>query len=119
MAQLQDVMISSSQRIWDAPDFPVRRDFLVKMGKVRDFTAFLINAANELVKPHEEHMSSIVSGILVSEQGFEPEAIRIGTGFKYERSFWFGLRGWCSVRLLLVDLSSGPVKSTPAVRERR
>jgi hypothetical protein len=32
MAQLQDVMISSSQRIWDAPDFPVRRDFLVKMG---------------------------------------------------------------------------------------
>jgi hypothetical protein len=32
MAQLQDVMISSSQRIWDAPDFPVRRDFWVKMG---------------------------------------------------------------------------------------
>lgn len=77
--------------------------------KVRDFAAFLVRAADELVKPHEEHMSSIVSGILVSERGFEPEAIRIGSRFKHERSFWFGIRGWCSVRLLLVDLSSGQV----------
>jgi len=32
MAQIHDVMISTSQRIWDAQDFPLRRDFLVKMG---------------------------------------------------------------------------------------
>lgn len=85
--------------------------------EVQDFTAFLVRAADELVKPHEEHMSSIVVGILVSERGFEPEAIRIGTRFKHESSFWFGLRGWRSVRLLLVDLSSGQVYASRKGKE--
>jgi hypothetical protein len=85
--------------------------------KVQDFTTFLVGAADELVKPHKEHMSSIVSGILVSERGLEPEAIRIGERFKHERSFWFGLRGWCSVRLLLVDLSSSQVYASRKGKE--
>ena len=85
--------------------------------QVQDFTAFLVNAATELVKPHKEHMSSAVTGILVSEQGFDPEAIRIGRKFKYSRSFWLGLRGWYSVCLLLVDLSSGQVHASPKGKE--
>ncbi len=85
--------------------------------KVQDFTAFLVNAAGELVKPHKEHMSSVVTGILVSEQGFAPEAIRIGTRFKHSRDFWFGLRGWYSACLLLVDLSSGQVHASPKGKE--
>ena len=85
--------------------------------KVQDFTAFLVNAAGELVKPHKEHMSSVLTGILVSEQGFDPGAIHIGTRFKHSRSFWFGLRGWYSVCLLLVDLSSGQVHTSPKGKE--
>lgn len=85
--------------------------------KVQDFTAFLVNAAGELVKPHKEHMSSMVTGILVSEQGFDPAAIHIGTRFKHSRSFWFGLRGWYSACLLLVDLSSGQVHASPKGKE--
>ena len=85
--------------------------------KVQDFTAFLVNAAGELVKPHKEHMSSVLTGILVSEQGFDPEAIHIGTRFKHSRSFWFGLRGWYSICLLLVDLSSGQVHASPKGKE--
>ena len=84
---------------------------------VRDFTAFLVNAAGELVKPHKEHMSSMVTGILVSEQGFDPEAIHVGTKFKHSRSFWFGLCGWYSACLLLVDLSSGQVQASPKGKE--
>ena len=84
---------------------------------VQDFTIFLVNAAGELVKPHSEHMSSLVTGVLVSEQGFDPEAIQIGTRFKHGRSFWFGLRGWYSVCLLLVDLSSGQVYASPKGKE--
>ncbi len=79
---------------------------------VQDFTTFLVNAAGELVKPHKEHMSSVLTGILVSEQGFDPAAIHIGTRFKHSRSFWFGLRGWYSACLLLVDLSSGQVHAS-------
>ena len=85
--------------------------------KVQDFTAFLVNAAGELVKPHKEHMSSVLTGILVSEQGFDPEAIHIGTRFKHGRSFWFGLRGWYSACLLLVDLSSGQVHASSKGKE--
>jgi len=85
--------------------------------QVQDFTTFLVNAADELVKPHKEHMSSAVTGILVSEQEFDPEAIHVGTRFKHSRSFWFGLRGWYSVCLLLVDLSSGQVHASPKGKE--
>ena len=85
--------------------------------QVQDFTVFLVNAADELVKPHKEHMSSVVTGILVSERGFAPEAIHIGTRFKHGRSFWLGLRGWYSVCLLLVDLSSGQVHASPKGKE--
>jgi hypothetical protein len=85
--------------------------------EVQDFTTFLVSAAGELVKPHKEHMSSLVTGILVSEQGFAPEAIRIGIRFKHSRSFWLGLRGWCSVCLVLVDLSSGQVHASPKGKE--
>ncbi|MBT9166468.1 MAG: hypothetical protein DDT25_01153 [Chloroflexi bacterium] len=104
---------------WETSEYCLVEGHPVGLGaaKVRDFAAFLVRAADELVKPHEEHMSSIVSGILVSERGFEPEAIRIGTGFKHERSFWFGLRGWCSVCLLLVDLSTGQVYASPKGKE--
>ncbi|MBA7557475.1 hypothetical protein ES705_50233 [subsurface metagenome] len=84
---------------------------------VQDFINFLLNAAHKLVKPHKEHMSSVVTGILVSERGFDPEAIHIGTRFKHSRSFWFGLRGWYSVCLLLVDLSSGQVHANPKGKE--
>jgi len=85
--------------------------------QVKDFTIFLVSAAGELVKPHKEHMSSTVTGILVSEQGFDPDAIHIGTRFKHGRDFWFGLRGWYSVCLLLVDLSSGQVYASPKGKE--
>ncbi len=85
--------------------------------QVKDFTIFLVSAAGELVKPHKEHMSSTVTGILVSEQGFDPDAIHIGTRFKHGRDFWFGLRGWYSACLLLVDLSSGQVYASPKGKE--
>ncbi|HEX77018.1 MAG TPA: hypothetical protein G4O03_01205 [Dehalococcoidia bacterium] len=85
--------------------------------QLQDFTEFLVRAAGELVKPHAEHMSSLVTGVLVAERGFDPEAIRIGTRFKHSRSFRFGLCGWYSICLLLVDLSSGQVYASPNGRE--
>lgn len=85
--------------------------------EVQDFINFLLNATSELVKPHKEHMSSVVTGVLVSERGFDPKAIHIGTRFKHSRSFWFGLHGWYSVGLLLVDLSSGQVYASPKGKE--
>ena len=104
---------------WETNEYCLVEGHTAGLGatNIHDFAAFLVKAADELVKPHEEHMSSIVSGILVSERGFEPEAVRIGTRFKHESSFWFGIRGWCSVRLLLVDLSSGQVYASRKGKE--
>ena len=89
----------------------------IHLPEVQDFIAFLVNAASELVKPHKEHMSSMVTGVLVSEEGFDPEAIRIGTKFKHNRSFWFGLQGWYSGCLILVDLSSDQVHANSKGKE--
>jgi len=96
---------------WETNEYCLVEGYRAKIyaPEVREFITFLVNAADELVKPHKEHMSSVVTGIMVSEQGFDPEAIHLGTRFKHSRSFWFGLYGWYSICLLLVDLSSGRV----------
>jgi len=73
------------------------------------FTGFLTELAEELVRPSAEHMSTYFTGILVSETGFSPEAVAAAQRFVYARNFAWGWRGWCDIRLILVDLGSGEV----------
>ena len=71
------------------------------------FVLDLKRAVDELVKPSHEHMSSAITGVLVAEQGFAPEAVRRVTKSGFTRNFWLGLHGWCFLRLLGIDLSTG------------
>lgn len=77
--------------------------------QVTSFIEELRALVGELVKPSHEHMSSALTGVLVAERGFAPEAARRVARSGFTRHFMLGLRGWCFLRLLGVDLSTGNV----------
>jgi hypothetical protein len=97
-------LVEAAEKIVDEPD-------------VNSFTTYLKSLVDELVEPHDEHMSSCLDGILVTTAGFTPAAISTGQKFKYGRMFKFGFAGWCDIRLVLVDLAQGRVFTNRRGRE--
>ncbi len=58
---------------------------------------------DRLVIPHREHMSSIVTGVMVVAKEPGADVIEGVKGFKYHKSFAFGFKGWVDIRLILVN----------------
>lgn len=87
------------------------------MQQLDTFTGDLKNAANELVVPHEEHMSSIVTGVLVVGQRPDMDVKDAVRRFKYHRGFAFGFKGWMDIRLLLVHPQSGEITANRKGKE--
>lgn len=50
-------------------------------------------------------MSSIFTAALISEKEISAEVIRKLEKTKYHRDFWFTLRGWADLAIILIDLS--------------
>ena len=76
---------------------------------VDSFVRDLKGLVDELVRPSYEHMSSALTGVLIAERGFASDAARKVAKSGFTRSFWLGLRGWCFLRLLGIDLATGQV----------
>ena len=72
--------------------------------EVENFSQFLKSLVNELVTPSVDTMSTVLNGVLVSTSGFSEEAINFAEKFKFSKSFLLGLKGWCDIRLILIDL---------------
>lgn len=77
----------------------------------------LIKAAESFVKPSEEHMSTTFTGVLISETPIDKEIIRRVERFKKQKSYFFGLKGWSSFRLVLVDLSASEVTASKEAKK--
>ena len=83
---------------------------------IRDFQNFLISAVDYFVKPHTEHMSSTITGIIAADD--IPEHLeKVISGFKYRKSYSFSFKGWADVRLLAVSLRSNRVMSNKKGKE--
>lgn len=79
---------------------------------IQDIEQFAENLKEEIDKKvivHEEHMSSTFTGILITNKILHPEIIRYITQYSYQKSYWFGLKGWSDVRFILVELDTGQV----------
>jgi len=77
--------------------------------KFEEITNTLKNSITDFVKPHNEHMSSTVTGVLAVEGDIEEGIVEKIKRFHYQKSFCFGLKGWADVRLLLIDLERNEV----------
>ena len=62
-------------------------------------------------------MSTFLTGVMVSEKGFSQEVIQNAQKFKYSKDFLFTLKGWCDIRLILVDLERNEIITNKKGRE--
>lgn len=85
-----------------------------------NFMDNLIKSIKTVINPSREHMSSIVTGVIVADNVSEWDLEHIKKSvskFRYNKSFAFGYKGWAEVRLVLVSLRSGLVSCNKAGKE--
>ncbi len=71
------------------------------------FTEYLISSIDTLVKPHEEHMSTMITGVIIiegNESNIDENVLEKVKKFKHHKGFSFGFKGWVDVRLVMVCL---------------
>lgn len=73
--------------------------------QIQDFIDVLIKSVDEIVKPCEEHMSSIITGVIVLPNKPNEDSVDMVKRFKYHKGFVFGFKGWVDMRLLLVTMN--------------
>jgi len=84
----------------------------LSMDDTSRFADDIVRAVSELVKPDGEHMSSVLTGVLVFGDGRGEtiaKSAEVVRRFRYHRSFALGFRGWVDIRLLLVSLKEGVI----------
>ena len=89
----------------------------VDKNEVEEFSKYLKSLINELFTPSVDIMSTIINGVLVSTFGFSEEAVNFAKKFKFSKSFLLGIKGWCDIRLILVDLKEEKLYSNQRGKE--
>ncbi len=84
---------------------------------ISEYSQFLIKATQELVNPSFDIMCHVINGIMVSTNGFSREAISLSQKFKYSKTFVLGIKGWCDIRLLLIDIKNNNIFCNAKGRE--
>ncbi|MCT4619519.1 MAG: hypothetical protein N4A62_09045 [Marinisporobacter sp.] len=77
--------------------------------KFKNFIEVLKLAVDDFIQPHSEHMSSVITGVLVTNSEEDKKISDIVRKFKLHKSFLFGLKGWVDIRLILVHLDKNVV----------
>lgn len=85
--------------------------------KLLQFIGHLKNATEDYVTPHDQHMSTIITGILVVDEDIDEDLKKMVKKFKHMRNFAFGLKGWAYIRLLVISVDKGEVICNKRGRE--
>lgn len=83
----------------------------VDMEQVVEYAEYLKTVINDLVKPHREHKSSTITGVIVCSTPIDKSTENFIKKFKFNKSYKLYFHGWSEIRLLLVDLSNNIVIS--------
>lgn len=78
----------------------------VDLKTVEDFTNTLVDFASHIVEPSGSHMSTLVSGVILTDGDISKDVIKFVKKFKYYKSFKFGLNGWVTIALNLLDINN-------------
>jgi len=85
--------------------------------QVEDMVNALKLIISYVVKPSHDHMKTILTGVIITNNTVSSETIDYIEKFRYSQSFKFYLHGWCDLRLILINLSSGQVFTNKAGKE--
>ncbi len=78
---------------------------------------FFQKCAAELIEINSQHHQTFLTYVMAVEEGVSREQAAKVKKFKFSKSYWLGLKGWCDLRLILVDLKSHQVYSNKKGRE--
>ena len=85
--------------------------------EVKEFSQFLISSINKISPPSIDTMSTTLNGVLVATSSFSEEAVNFAKKFKFSKSFLLSIKGWCDIRLILVDLKKEELYSNQKGKE--
>lgn len=71
---------------------------------IQEFTETLIQSIPSLIHLDDGHMSTIITGVVVTDYKPSDALIQTIKRFAYHKGFRLGLKGWVDIRLLLVTL---------------
>lgn len=78
--------------------------------KAAMYTEFLKNIVDETVNPSQDHMSTYITGVILTNN-VDPETVYFINNFKFSKVYSFYLKGWCDIRLICVNLETQEVIS--------
>ena len=81
----------------------------INMEDVVEYTEYLKILTNNLVKPHREHKSSTITGVMVCNTPIDKSTENFIKKFKYTKFYKLYFHGWSDIQLLFVDLSNNLV----------
>jgi len=88
----------------------VRKIKNLDKNELKRFTDHLVSSIDELVVVHDEHMSSIITGVILVEgplNEIDDYILKEIRKFKYHKGFSFGFKGWVDIRLIVTSLNDG------------
>lgn len=76
---------------------------------INDFVENLKSSIDTLVDPHDEHMSTRLNAVLVTDSEIPDSTKQLVRAFKYQKTFLFGLKGWVDICIVIVNLAENEV----------
>ncbi|WP_409228752.1 hypothetical protein [Gudongella sp. SC589] len=88
----------------------VKRVENLDTNEFKRFTDNMVRSIDELVELHDEHMSSIITGVILVDKPLneiDGNVLRSIEKFRYHKGFSFGFKGWVDIRIILTSLEDG------------
>lgn len=104
--------VSKSIKLWGAENYEyvfIKSFNDLNEQTLHEFTKYLQDAITHFVKPHSEHMESIITGVLIVDQEPDSQLEAQISSFRYRKNYKLTLEGWAEIRLILVIPSSNKV----------
>lgn len=83
---------------------------------ISDYMEPVLSRSNEKYPP-KDHMRTFLTAVLVLERSPDQELIRKVRRFRFDKSYLFSLRGFSQGRIIVVDLPSKKVYTSPASKD--
>lgn len=87
----------------------------ISENEILEFGQFLKKAADNMVNPSSDHMSTYITGVIVTNN-VDENSRKAVKKYCYNKAFKFYLHGWCDVRYICVDLEKREVITNKAGR---
>jgi len=97
--------ISKSTKLWQAENYEyvfIKSFNDLTEQTLQEFIKYLQNAVVHYVKPHSDHMESLITGVLIVDQEPNSQLQAQISSFRYRKNFKLTLEGWAEIRLILV-----------------